>query len=308
MVSANPAKGDGLERPIAYASWNKNKAASAGYSQELISDRVDPKYYEDLWSQPNPLGDIDTLYKVYRRNVAESPNMEFLGTRPKTGSNEKGQPIFGDYEWMTYSDFDKVVANFSKGLMKLDLIPEVEGEGKKWRFLGIWAKNRWEWTCGLIGCMHYSATTVGFFDAMGQEQVDFILKQTEMQTILCSAQYLGKVIDMKKAGLATFIKNLIMMDDVPEDQIKMASEFDIKVYTFNQVIEEGGKGGAPAFIEPKLDDAYIFSYTSGTTGDSKGVKLTHQNIICNAIASLARLESVEGDRAISYLPFTHSFE
>lgn len=51
--------------------------------------------------------------------------------------------------------------------MNLDLIPEVDGEDTKWRFLGIWAKNRWEWACGLVACMYYSAVTVGFFDAMG---------------------------------------------------------------------------------------------------------------------------------------------
>ena len=40
--------------------------------------------------------------------------------------------------------------------------------------------------------------------------------------------------------------------------------------------------GAPGFIEPQKDDVYIFSYTSGTTGDSKGVKLTLNNILSNS--------------------------
>lgn len=36
---------------------------------------------------------------------------------------------------------------------------------------------------------------------------------------------------------------------------------------------------APAMEETKKDSTYIFSYTSGTTGDSKGVKLTHANML-----------------------------
>lgn len=70
--------------------------------------------------------------------------------------------------------------NFAKGMMKYNLCPEIEGEGKQWRFLGIWTKNRWEWTASLIASMFYSVTTVGFYDAMSAEQVDYIINQTEM--------------------------------------------------------------------------------------------------------------------------------
>ena len=52
MVEANPNTGDGVVRNIQYATFRKDKAASPGYSAELISDRVDPKYYDDLDGQP----------------------------------------------------------------------------------------------------------------------------------------------------------------------------------------------------------------------------------------------------------------
>ena len=54
-------------------------------------------------------------------------------------------------------------------MMKLDLCPQVEGEGKQWRFLGIWAKNREEWTTSMLSAMHFSITAVGFYDAMSAE-------------------------------------------------------------------------------------------------------------------------------------------
>ena len=52
-------------------------------------------------------------------------------------------------------------------MVALKLAPEVDDEGKKWRFIGIWSKNRAEWAKVLLSCMHYSITTVGFYDAMG---------------------------------------------------------------------------------------------------------------------------------------------
>ncbi len=66
-----------------------------------------------------------------------------------------------------------------------DLIPEVsDGGDQTFRFCGIWSKNRWEWMTTLLACMHYKATVVGFFDAMGTVSVEYILNQTEMSTIM----------------------------------------------------------------------------------------------------------------------------
>lgn len=64
---------------------------------------------------------------------------------------------------------------FAKALYAMNLCPAIEGENRQWNFLGIWAKNRWEWTASLLASMHLKITTVGFYDAMGIEQVKYIL-------------------------------------------------------------------------------------------------------------------------------------
>lgn len=84
----------------------------------------------------------------------------------------------------------------------MGLITEVEGEGKMWKFCGIWMKNRWEWSASLLSCMHFSITAVGFYDAMSVEQVDFILNQTEMSSMICSPDYAQKIVSMKESGKA----------------------------------------------------------------------------------------------------------
>jgi len=50
------------------------------------------------------------------------------------------------------------------------------------------------------------------------------------------------------------------------------------------------------------------SYTSGTTGDSKGVKLAHRNIISSIIGMKDYIQFTNNDVFISYLPYPHSFE
>lgn len=73
-------------------------------------------------------------------------------------------------------------------------------------------------------------------------------------------------------------------------------------------MESGDKGKAPAFDEPSKEDIYMFSYTSGTTGDSKGVKLSHKNIISTGRCAKTRFVMSSGEIVVSYLPLTHSFE
>ena len=65
----------------------------------------------------------------------------------------------------------------------------------------------------LIAAMHYNITSVGFYDAMSPEQVDFIINQTKMTSIVCSEDYAKKIIDMKKHGKATSITKLVVTSE-----------------------------------------------------------------------------------------------
>lgn len=56
------------------------------------------------------------------------------------------------------------------------------------------------------------------------------------------------------------------------------------------------------------EDCPLFSYTSGTTGDSKGVKLSHKNVLAAAYTIIPHARTNPGQAQISYLPYPHSFE
>ena len=83
------------------------------------------------------------------------------------------------------------------------------------------------------------------------------------------------------------------------------------MHTYDAVIDAANNADdalIPAFDQPSKHDIYIFSYTSGTTGDPKGVKLSHNNILASARCSITRTLLNPGETLISYLPYTHSFE
>ena len=91
------------------------------------------------------------------------------------------------------------------------------GDGREWSFVGIWAKNRWEWLATYIANMYMTTTTIGFFDSMSADNVDFIVKQTELTSVFCAGEYVDKVLQMKKSGLAQSIQNLISFEEVNEN-------------------------------------------------------------------------------------------
>jgi long-chain acyl-CoA synthetase len=129
--------------------------------------------------------------------------------------------------------------------------------------------------------MYFNRTTIGFFDSMGNESVDFILNQTELSCIFCTPEYIAKLVAMKKLNLAKSIKFLVSMEAVKPDQVAACKAVGVELLELSHVIEVGMASTIP-FNKCGAEDCPIFSYTSGTTGDSKGCKLTHANLVASA--------------------------
>ena len=85
-------------------------------------------------------------------------------------------------------------------------------EGREWRFCGLWSKNRVEWDITFFGQSLIRSTCVGIYDSMGPDAVDYVIKMTKMPTIFASAEYLDKILAMKKDGLAKEVANVVLFD------------------------------------------------------------------------------------------------
>jgi long-chain acyl-CoA synthetase len=201
--------------------------------------------------------------------------------------------------------------------MALGLCPQIEAEDKTWRFMGIQSKNRKEWVLTHCADIHQNIVTVAFYDTLGPDATKFVLEQTQLTTMAVSQDYVVKlskmkIEDTKGEGKMSQLKNLIVFENgITEEMKNVASEADITLYTLEEVIFKGREAETKTFNEPKPDDCFGFSYTSGTTGDPKGVKLSHKMGIMSATAVNVRcgkLAMTEEDSYISYLPAAHSFE
>ena len=193
--------------------------------------------------------------------------------------------------------------------MALNLVPEIEEEGRKWRFMGIYGKNREEWVLTDIADFKNSIVTIAFYDTLGPQAVEFVIRQTNLTTISCSGNYLPSLIKLKREGKANTVENLVSFDKFEAQLKDDGKSAGLNIYHINEVMEAGKNYGDMTFNEPKHDSIKMFCYTSGTTGDPKAAMLTHRNLLASSAAAKAEgLVFTEFDRHISYLPLAHSFE
>lgn len=181
-------------------------------------------------------------------------------------------------------------------------------EDQQWRFMGIISKNREEWAIVDLACLRSSVTIVPFFDSLGPAALSFVINQTELSTMCCEAVSFDLILKVK-ASSANSLKNIICFDKVTNEQKKLAEDAGLKLFNFEEVIEAGKKNPDVQLANPKPETVYLFCYTSGTTGDPKGAKMSHSGFLgALNIHEYSQMNFTTADIAISYLPYAHIFE
>ena len=119
------------------------------------------------------------------------------------------------------------------------------------------------------------------------------------------------MISMREDGKASTISNVVLFDtnDTYEENKAKALRLGIQTLTMDEVIEAGKKSNAA--LDPDAvqgDDIIMLNYTSGTTGDPKGVKVPAWGSAMDAIMGGVECSATENDVVISYLPSPHAFD
>ncbi|OQR97146.1 Long-chain-fatty-acid--CoA ligase [Achlya hypogyna] len=254
---------------------------------------------------PFPKPEFASMLEMLQASVRKFPTKQFLGHRPIDSAGNAGP-----FVWETYEECYERIQNFAAGLMHQRMVEEVDGM----RLLCIYMKNRPEWTLAQYASYYCGAGISPLYDTLGVTSTKYILNQTLAATVLCTTLELPGLLSMK-ADVAS-MTHIILAD------VKTASEADkaaaaaanVQLWTFAQIEELGAKYPmAPRY--PKADDTSILMYTSGTTGDPKGVVLTHANMLVTNVACDERVTVGKAVAAVhnhptflSYLPLPHVAE
>ncbi|MGF1559479.1 MAG: AMP-dependent synthetase/ligase [Flavobacteriaceae bacterium] len=161
--------------------------------------------------------------------------------------------------------------------------------------------NRTEWNIIDIGVLQLGAQTVPIYPTISEEDYAYVLNHSEASYCFVSCTEVFekvKAIRNQVAGL----KGVYSFDTL-QDCSNWQEILDMGTDESNQAELERLKEAV------KPEDLATLIYTSGTTGRPKGVMLSHNNIVSNAMASSERLVIDYGStKCLSFLPVCHIYE
>ena len=201
---------------------------------------------------------------------------------------------FVDEEPILYEDFYKTVNRLAFHLQSHGV--------KQFDKVAIWSENSPNWLITYFAILKLGAVAVPILPDFASVAVDNILSHSESRVLFVSKSLYRKLL---REG-ASKIEILVLLDDFTIHVNKEGAESKDSFESFcEQNKEELDKLSTP---EVKPDDMASIIYTSGTTGTSKGVMLTHKNLVSNTIQGYYTYPITEKDRFLSILPMSHTLE
>jgi len=202
---------------------------------------------------------------------------------------------------VTYKELKEKVNSISEFLREEGVLP-----GDKVAIIG---ENSVNWGISYFAITTSGAVGVPIMTEFKSTEIQHILRHSECKVIFVSSKQYEKIEEFKSENLI----NIILLDDfsiIPRetksDKLKIVVAEGLK--EFQKIKFAALKMVGLAHDEIREDDLALILYTSGTTGHSKGVMLTHKNIVYDAQATLKLVNMSEHDKLLSILPLYHTYE
>ncbi len=175
--------------------------------------------------------------------------------------------------------------------------------------VAILSENQPNWGIAYFAITTIGAIAVPIMTEFHSEEVHHIIRHSESKAIFISAKYFNKIDDLEYDSLQT--------------RILLENFSVIPPNTKNDLLKEVIAGGKREFAkikeaamkfvglipdEVEEESLALILYTSGTTGHSKGVMLTHKNVVSDAISTLDMVYLDSNSRMLSILPLFHTIE
>ena len=249
------------------------------------------------------------------------PDSNFLGTREYNPHTKK----YGKYIWKSWAQIHDLAKLFLYGITKFDLCPEIsvdDEKNEKMRFLGFYSRTREEWMVGSLGCQLDSIAIVTIYDTLGINSIEYILKQTELTTILVESNNLEIILKIREENKLCNTKNIIYIHcneektNIEETKEKLKNlgvnliSYDTIIATGKRCLEEKDNEILNKNYKKISDeDIFLICYTSGTTDNPKGVMISGRSLQLtpNFMYNLGYHLSGD-DIMLSFLPYAHLME
>jgi long-chain acyl-CoA synthetase len=206
-------------------------------------------------------------------------------------------PIFSDYEGETFCYKD-----VAQSIRTLSIIFEKVGI-KKGDKIAIYGRNSSNWGKIFLSCVSYGAIAVPILPDFKPDNVHNIINHSG-SLFLFAAKSLYETLKLSEMPE---IKGVIAIEDFSilacmDENLKQMSEDGLEMMKHEVV-----KRDDFSFSVTEEENVQVLSYTSGSSGFSKGVMIPVRSIFSNIIFAQDHMPLGPGDKIVSFLPMAHVF-
>ncbi|XP_051151221.1 long chain acyl-CoA synthetase 4-like [Andrographis paniculata] len=246
---------------------------------------------------PDQIPGLDSCWDIFRLSVEKNPHNKMLGHREIVDGKA------GKYVWLTYKEVYDIVLKVGNSIRSCGI-----DEGGR---CGIYGANSTEWIISMEACNAHGLYCVPLYDTLGAGAVEFIICHSEVTLAFVEEK---KIPELLKTfpGAAKHLKTIVSFGKVTAPQKDEFEKFGVAIYSWVEFLSLGENKSFDLPVKRKTDICTIM-YTSGTTGDPKGVMISNKSIVTLIAGANRLLGSVNepvtaNDVYLSYLPLAHIFD
>ena len=208
-----------------------------------------------------------------------------------------------EYKWMTMALFYQKAISLGKYFNQF--LPERE-------VICIFASTSLEWQLVAHAAWSQNITISTAYDTLGPEGLEYSMNETEAKMIYCTSDQfpvLVKVLSKVPKCSKIIYKQGINTTEKETQEYILQIQNHCDIVNIDDAIEDGNILTFKSRL-PSPNDTACLMYTSGSTGNPKGVQITHSNIMATLGSAIDLLGNylTKSDTFLAYLPLAHILE